>query len=261
MAADGAMDKPDIEGPGDETQFGYERVPTSSKTARVKRVFDAVSPRYDLMNDLMSGGLHRLWKRFAVEILKLRPSHTVLDLAGGTGDIAQLLVKRFAGRNRVLVSDINAQMLWRGRDRALDAGLVAGLEYVQGNAEALPFASGSIDRVIMGFGLRNVTHKSAALGEIARVLRPGGRVVVLEFSTVNTPLLARAYDFYSFQALPRLGQLVAGDGDSYRYLAESIRVHPDQETLKFMLERAGFQQVNYFNLLAGIVAVHAGWKC
>lgn len=249
----------DAQGDGDSL-FGYERVPAAVKTARVKRVFDAVSPRYDLMNDLMSAGLHRLWKRFAVDLLKLRPGHVVLDLAGGTGDIARLLATRFPGQNRVLVSDINAQMLWRGRDRALDAGLASGLEYVQGNAEALPFASASIDRVIMGFGLRNVTHKQPALAEIARVLRPGGRLAVLEFSTVKTPLLARAYDFYSFQALPRLGQLIAGDGDSYRYLAESIRVHPDQEALKFMLERAAFEDVRYYNLLAGIVAVHVGWK-
>ena len=253
--------EPPMDGPGEGASlFGYERVQPAVKTARVKRVFDAVSPRYDLMNDLMSAGLHRLWKRFAVDLLKLRPGHVVLDLAGGTGDIARLLAQRFPGQNRVLVSDINAQMLWRGRDRALDAGLASGLEYVQGNAEALPFASASIDRVIMGFGLRNVTHKHQALAEIARVLRPGGRVAVLEFSTVKTPLLARVYDFYSFQALPRLGQWVTGDGDSYRYLAESIRVHPDQEALKFMLERAGFEGVRYFNLLAGIVAVHVGWK-
>ena len=253
--------EPPMDGPGEGASlFGYERVQPAVKTARVKRVFDAVSPRYDLMNDLMSAGLHRLWKRFAVDLLKLRPGHVVLDLAGGTGDIARLLVQRFPGHNRVLVSDINAQMLWRGRDRALDAGLASGLEYVQGNAEALPFASASIDRVIMGFGLRNVTHKQQALAEIARVLSPGGRVAVLEFSTVKTPLLARAYDFYSFQALPRLGQWVTGDGASYRYLAESIRVHPDQEALKFMLERAGFEGVRYFNLLAGIVAVHVGWK-
>lgn len=243
-----------------ESLFGYERVAPGTKTARVRRVFDAVSPRYDLMNDLMSAGLHRLWKRFAVDLLKLRPGHVVLDLAGGTGDIARLLARRFPGRNQVLVSDINAQMLWRGRDRSLDAGVVEGVEYVQANAEALPFASGSIDRVTMGFGLRNVTHKQVALGEIARVLRPGGRLVVLEFSAVKSPLLARAYDAYSFQVLPRLGQLVAGDGDSYRYLAESIRVHPDQEALKFMMERAGFEDVRYHNLLAGVVAVHAGWK-
>jgi demethylmenaquinone methyltransferase / 2-methoxy-6-polyprenyl-1,4-benzoquinol methylase len=247
------------DGAGDSL-FGYERVAPAVKTARVKRVFDAVSPRYDLMNDLMSAGMHRLWKRFAVDLLKLRPGHVVLDLAGGTGDIARLLATRFPGQNRVLVSDINAQMLWRGRDRALDAGLASGLEYVQGNAESLPFASASIDRVIMGFGLRNVTHKQQALAEIARVLRPGGRLAVLEFSTVKLPLLARAYEIYSFQALPRLGQLIAGDGDSYRYLAESIRVHPDQDALKFMMERAAFEDVRYFNLLAGIVAVHVGWK-
>jgi demethylmenaquinone methyltransferase/2-methoxy-6-polyprenyl-1,4-benzoquinol methylase len=173
-------------------------------------VFDAVSPRYDLMNDLMSAGLHRLWKRFAVDLLKLRPGHVVLDLAGGTGDIARLLVKRFPGQNRVLVSDINAQMLWRGRDRALDAGLVEGLEYVQGNAEALPFASASIDRVTMGFRSAQCHAQGSGPRRNRARAAPGGRVAVLEFSAVKTPLLSRAYDFYSFQALPRLGQLGGG---------------------------------------------------
>lgn len=243
-----------------ESLFGYERVAPGVKTARVRQVFDSVAARYDLMNDLMSGGLHRLWKRYAVELLKLRPGHTVLDLAGGTGDIARLLARRFPGQNRVIVSDINAQMLWRGRDRALDDGLVAGLDYVQANAESLPLASASIDRVTIGFGLRNVTHKSRALAEMARVLRPGGCALVLEFSQVQAPLLARVYDFYSFKVLPQLGRLVTGDADSYRYLAESIRVHPDQQAVQLMLERAGFARVRYYNVMAGVVAVHIGWK-
>ena len=243
-----------------ESLFGFERVAPGVKTARVRQVFDSVAARYDLMNDLMSGGLHRLWKRYAVELLKLRPGHTVLDLAGGTGDIARLLAQRFPGQNRVIVSDINAQMLWRGRDRALDDGIVAGLAYVQANAESLPLASGSIDRVTIGFGLRNVTYKSRALAEMARVLRPGGCALVLEFSQVQAPLLARVYDFYSFKVLPQLGRLVTGDADSYRYLAESIRVHPDQQALQLMLERAGFARVRYYNLMAGVVAVHIGWK-
>ena len=243
-----------------DSLFGYERVAPAVKTVRVRQVFDSVSSRYDLMNDLMSVGLHRLWKRYAVELLQLRPGHIVVDLAGGTGDIARLLAQRFPGQNRVIVCDINAQMLWRGRDRALDEGVCAGLDYVQGNAEALPFASASIDRLIMGFGLRNVTHKNQALAEMVRVLRPGGCALVLEFSQVRAPLMARAYDFYSFNVLPHLGRWIAGDADSYRYLAESIRVHPDQAALSKMFERAGFERVRCLNLLGGVVAVHIGWK-
>jgi demethylmenaquinone methyltransferase/2-methoxy-6-polyprenyl-1,4-benzoquinol methylase len=242
------------------TAFGFEQVAPATKTARVKRVFDSVSPRYDLMNDLMSGGLHRLWKRYAVLQLKLRPGHRVLDLAGGTGDLARLLARQHRGHNEVIVCDINASMLARGRDRLQDDGVVAGLRFVQGNAEALPFPAGSIDRVIMGFGLRNVTFKTRALAEIARVLTAGGRTVILEFSRVRAPLLARLYDAYSFQVLPRLGAAIAGDGDSYRYLAESIRVHPDQEALALMMERAGLSDVTHLDLLGGVVAMHAAWK-
>ena len=255
------MADPDFDAPGEQGAFfGYEQVAPAEKTARVRQVFDSVSARYDLMNDLMSGGMHRLWKRYALELLKLRPGHAVLDLAGGTGDIARLLARRYPGRNHVVVCDINAQMLTRGRDRLLDAGLASGLDYVQANAEALPYATGSFDRLTIAFGLRNVTHKQQALAEMYRVLRPSGLALVLEFSHVQAPRLAQAYDFYSFQVLPRLGRMVAGDADSYRYLAESIRVHPDQETLKGMMEQAGFARVRYLSLLGGIVAIHTGWK-
>ena len=240
----------------DDSYFGYERVAPSTKTARVRAVFDSVASRYDLMNDLMSGGLHRLWKRFAVALLDARAGQRVLDLAGGTGDIARLVAKR---RAQVLVCDINAHMLARGRDRAIDGGQTA-LLHVQANAEALPLPATTVDRVIVGFGLRNVTHKQQALAEIERVLRPGGRVVVLEFSQPRSPWVARAYDLYSFKVLPTLGRWVAKDADSYRYLAESIRMHPDQESLKLMLEQAGFAAVRYYNIMAGIVAIHVGWK-
>lgn len=238
--------------------FGYERVSARDKTTRVRGVFDSVAERYDLMNDLMSGGLHRLWKRHAVTLLDVRAGHTVLDLAGGTADLSRLIAGR-AADVEVVCSDINARMLARGRDRSLDAGHAGAIVYVQANAERLPFGDASLDRVIIGFGLRNVTYKSVALAEMARVLRPGGRAVVLEFSTVQAPLLARLYETYSFRVLPHLGRLVAGDADSYRYLAESIRVHPDQEALRFMMERAGFASVKYYNLLGGVVAVHVGW--
>jgi demethylmenaquinone methyltransferase / 2-methoxy-6-polyprenyl-1,4-benzoquinol methylase len=242
------------------SMFGYERVDSTEKTRRVRGVFDAVADRYDLMNDLMSGGLHRLWKRYAVTLLDVRPGQEILDLAGGTADLTRLI----AGRNerlRVWCSDINARMLARGRERSIDAGCAGGIHYVQANAEQLPFASASLDRVIIGFGLRNVTHKSRALEEMVRVLVPGGRAVILEFSTVQAPLLARLYDTYSFNILPRLGKMVARDEASYRYLAESIRVHPDQESLALMMERAGFAATRYHNLVGGIVAAHVGWTC
>ncbi len=243
-----------------DTQFGYERVAPAVKTARVRGVFDSVAARYDVMNDLMSGGLHRLWKRYAVELLDLRPGLRVLDLACGTGDLSRLIAARTGQRAELVCSDYNAQMLGRGRDRLTDAGIVKNISFVQANAEALPFASASLDRVIIGFGLRNVTDKSAALGEMERVLRPGGRALVLEFSQVRSRFLAGLYEHYSFKILPRIGRLVAGDGDSYRYLAESIRVHPDQEALKIMLQRAGFARIRYYNLMAGVVAVHIGTK-
>jgi demethylmenaquinone methyltransferase/2-methoxy-6-polyprenyl-1,4-benzoquinol methylase len=241
-------------------RFGFEHLSPESKTARVRAVFDSVAHRYDLMNDLMSGGLHRLWKRIAVELLDLRGCRDVLDLASGTGDLARLIRRRSGGRARVVACDINAGMLTRGRDRSIDAGLIEGLAYVQADAEALPFPNACMDRVIMGFGLRNVTRKTRALAEIHRVLRPGGFALILEFSRVKSPALAWLYDLYSFRALPLLGRLVAGDADSYRYLAESIRVHPDEAALALMLERAGFERVRCHTLMTGIVALHRGWK-
>ena len=240
-------------GPG--THFGFERVSPDEKTRRVRGVFDSVASRYDLMNDLMSGGLHRAWKRFAVEISGVRPGARVLDLAGGTGDLAERFARRVGPSGTVVHTDVNGAMLAVGRDRLIDAGLV--LPTVQCNAEALPFRDRSFDCVTIGFGLRNVTHKERALAEMRRVLVPGGVALVLEFSRV-APVFARVYDWYSFNVLPRLGRLVAHDEASYRYLAESIRVHPDQEQLKAMMEECGFDRVDYHNLAAGVVALHVG---
>ena len=239
----------------DKTQFGYEAVTPGEKTRRVRGVFDSVAGRYDLMNDLMSGGLHRLWKRFAIEVSGTRAGSRVLDLAGGTGDLARLFAQRVGNSGRVIHTDINGAMLTAGRDRLLDAGIV--LPTVQCDAEALPFAGGAFDCVSIAFGLRNVTRKEHALAEMRRVLKPGGTALVLEFSRVAAPL-APAYDWYSFNVLPRLGKLIANDAASYRYLAESIRVHPDQETLKRMMVEAGFDSVDYHNLFAGVVALHTG---
>jgi demethylmenaquinone methyltransferase/2-methoxy-6-polyprenyl-1,4-benzoquinol methylase len=237
------------------THFGYEQVTPEEKTRRVRGVFDSVATRYDVMNDLMSGGLHRLWKRYAVALAQVRQGERVLDLAGGTGDLARLLAGRVGERGTVVHTDINGAMLTAGRDRLLDAGIA--LPTVQCNAEQLPFASRAFDCVTIAFGLRNVTHKERALEEMRRVLKPGGRALVLEFSKVAAPL-ARPYDWYSFRVLPLLGRVVARDAASYRYLAESIRMHPDQETLKSLMERAGFDRVEYHNLSAGVVAVHIG---
>jgi demethylmenaquinone methyltransferase / 2-methoxy-6-polyprenyl-1,4-benzoquinol methylase len=220
-------------------------------------VFDSVASRYDLMNDLMSAGLHRLWKRIAVERSGARPGDQVLDVAAGTGDLARLLARRVGPTGSVVLTDINRSMLGRGRDRLLDEGLV--LPVAQCDAERLPFPSSRFDCVTIAFGLRNVTRKEAALAEMRRVLRPGGRLLVLEFSRVWGPL-QRVYDAYSFGVLPRVGRLVAGDADSYRYLAESIRTHPDQEQLKSMMEAAGFERVDYLNLTAGVVALHRGFR-
>lgn len=239
------------------TDFGYQNVPEDEKSRRVADVFDSVADRYDLMNDLMSLGLHRLWKRFAVAQSLVTPGARVLDVAGGTGDLARLFVQRVGSQGEVVVTDINAAMLRRGRDRLLDAGLA--LPVVQCDAERLPFATGYFDCVSVAFGLRNVTHKELALAEMHRVLRAGGRLLVLEFSRVWQPLRP-LYDAYSFNVLPRLGQLVAKDAAAYRYLAESIRMHPDQEHLKRMMEEAGLERVEYFNLAAGVVALHRAYK-
>ena len=235
--------------------FGYEQVSPDEKTRRVRGVFDSVARRYDVMNDLMSGGLHRAWKRFAVETSGVRPGARVLDVAGGTGDLARLFAQRVGPAGSVVHTDINGAMLAAGRDKLVDNGVV--LPTVQCNAEALPFGARTFDAVTIGFGLRNVTHKDRALAEMARVLVPGGVALVLEFSRVAGPL-APASDWYSFKVLPLLGRVVANDAASYRYLAESIRVHPDQETLKAMMERSGFDRVDYYNLAAGVVALHVG---
>ena len=242
------------------THFGYQDVPWSEKARRVRGVFDSVAPKYDLMNDLMSGGLHRLWKQFTLSQTQLRPGQRALDVAGGTGDLARGMHSQVGERGLVVLSDINGAMLERGRDRLLDAGLARGIEYVQANAEKLPFADGSFDCVTIGFGLRNVTDKPAALASMRRVLRPGGRLIVLEFSQPVAPGLKPLYDTYSFRVLPLLGRLVAGDEPSYRYLAESLRMHPDQETLLGMLRDAGLEDCRYHNLAGGIVAVHRGYR-
>ena len=238
-----------------ETDFGFERVPWSDKARRVRGVFDSVAHKYDVMNDLMSAGMHRGWKRFTVALSGVRAGGRVLDLAGGTGDLAKLFAQRARPFGTVVHTDINGAMLAAGRDRLIDQGIV--LPTVQCNAEALPFRDRWFDCVSIGFGLRNVTRKERALAEMARVLVPGGVALVLEFSRVARPL-APLYDWYSFNVLPLLGRLVVNDAASYRYLAESIRVHPDQEALKTLMERSGFDRVDYYNLAAGAVALHAG---
>ncbi len=243
-----------------KTHFGYQEVDEAEKAGRVGQVFESVADRYDLMNDLMSLGIHRLWKRFTIFTAGLRPGDRVLDLAGGTGDLAALMAPRVGAQGRVVLSDINAPMLEVGRRRLVDRGIVGNVDYVLADAEVLPFADNHFDCVTMAFGLRNVTHKERALQAIHRVLRPGGKLLVLEFSQVRGRLLRRLYDGYSFSVLPRLGRLVAQDDQSYRYLAESIRMHPDQEALKTMMEAAGFGRCDYHNLSAGVVAVHRGFK-
>lgn len=244
----------------DQTHFGYEQVAASEKVNRVGEVFDSVASRYDVMNDVMSFGVHRVWKHFTIEQTSARPGQSVLDLAGGTGDLAIKLSKRVGPKGRVVLADINAAMLSQGRDRLTDMGIIGNVSYAQVNAETLPFEDDSFDCVTMAFGLRNVTNKDKALASICRVLKPGGRALILEFSKPVLPVLSKAYDAYSFTALPVMGKLIAGDADSYRYLAESIRMHPDQETLKTMLEQAGFDDVSYHNMTGGIVALHKGFK-
>ncbi|MGB0135362.1 bifunctional demethylmenaquinone methyltransferase/2-methoxy-6-polyprenyl-1,4-benzoquinol methylase UbiE [Dokdonella sp.] len=242
------------------THFGFREVAESDKARLVGEVFTSVARKYDIMNDLMSFGIHRLWKRHFAATSGVRAGDAVLDLAGGTGDIAALLLPRVGSDGRIVIADINGDMLRVGRDRLIDRGLLRGLDFAQVDAEALPFPDRSFDCVTMAFGLRNVTRKDRALAEIHRVLKPGGRALVLEFSTVREPLLKPLYDFHSFSVLPRLGKLIAGDDSSYRYLSESIRKHPDQETLKAMMESAGLERVDVRNLSAGIVAIHRGYR-
>jgi demethylmenaquinone methyltransferase/2-methoxy-6-polyprenyl-1,4-benzoquinol methylase len=242
------------------TDFGYEQVPWDEKKERVRGVFDSVASRYDLMNDVMSGGLHRLWKRFTIAKSGLRPGQQALDVASGSGDLALGLARRVGRSGRVIVTDINAAMLAEGRNRLLNAGIAGNVQYVLADAEALPFTDASFHCVTIGFGLRNVTDKDAALASLYRVLKPGGRLLVLEFSKPHLGPFAPLYELYSFQVLPRFGELLAGDAASYRYLAESIRRHPDQETLKGMMERQGFERCEYYNLTAGIVALHVGYR-
>ena len=241
-----------------DTHFGYQTVDDASKAGRVRGVFDSVASKYDLMNDLMSMGLHRAWKAYTVAVANLQEGQRVLDIAGGTGDLARAFAKRVGASGTVVHTDINEAMLRRGRDRLLDAGLVLPTAICDG--EKLPFATTSFDLVSVAFGLRNMTHKELALAEMNRVLKPGARLLVLEFSKVAPPL-AKAYDWYSFKVLPRIGQWVAHDGDSYRYLAESIRMHPGQAELKSLMKTAGFGHVDVHNLSAGVVALHVGIKC
>lgn len=245
----------------DTTHFGYSEIPAADKQGRVGAVFDSVADNYDLMNDVMSFGIHHLWKRFTLEMCALRPGHRVLDLAGGTGDLALKHAQRVGQSGQVILADINASMLRRGRDRVIDAGLIGRIDSVQVNAESLPFADASFDCITIAFGLRNVTDKGKALASMQRVLKPGGRLCVLEFSKPLYPGLEKLYDLYSFRILPRLGEFIARDRASYQYLAESIRMHPDQQTLReIMLEQGGFDEVEVHNLSGGIVALHRAIK-
>ncbi len=239
------------------THFGFETVPEDDKAKRVAGVFTSVASNYDIMNDLMSAGLHRIWKRFAISVSGVRKGQRVLDVAGGSADLSRLFLKEVGDTGQVVLTDINNAMLRVGRDRLLDEGIVTPT--AQCDAEHLPFPDNYFDCVSIAFGLRNVTHKDAALREMKRVLKPGGRVIVLEFSKVAKPL-EKAYDLYSFKVLPKLGELIAHDAESYRYLAESIRMHPGQEELKRMMEGAGLSRVEYFNMTGGVVAVHRGYK-
>ncbi len=242
------------------THFGYKTVDAEKKEALVADVFHSVAAKYDLMNDLMSLGIHRLWKRFTIECSGIRPGQKVLDLAGGTGDLTARFSRIVGEQGEVILADINDSMLKVGRNKLRDKGLVGNIRYVQANAEALPFPDNYFDLITIGFGLRNVTHKEQALASMFRVLKPGGRLLVLEFSKPTNAVMSKLYDLYSFHLLPRMGKLVAGDAESYQYLAESIRMHPDQETLKGMMEQVGFDDVSYFNLTQGVVAVHRGYK-
>jgi demethylmenaquinone methyltransferase/2-methoxy-6-polyprenyl-1,4-benzoquinol methylase len=244
----------------DLTHFGFRDVQKSQKAVQVAEVFHSVAGKYDLMNDLMSMGVHRLWKRFTIELSGVRPGHQVLDIAGGTGDLAMKFSDLVGPSGKVVLADINASMLKVGRSRLADSGYAGNIEYVQADAEHLPFPDNSFNAVSIAFGLRNVTDKDQALRDMARVLKPGGKLMVLEFSKPTNPLLSKTYDTYSFTALPFMGKLIAGDSESYKYLAESIRMHPDQDTLKAMMETAGFANCKYHNMTGGIVALHVGIK-
>ncbi|MBC9249053.1 bifunctional demethylmenaquinone methyltransferase/2-methoxy-6-polyprenyl-1,4-benzoquinol methylase [Pseudomonas alcaligenes] len=242
------------------THFGYQDVPESQKAEKVAEVFHSVAAKYDLMNDVLSGGLHRLWKRFTIELSGVRPGNRVLDIAGGTGDLTRKFSSLVGPQGEVVLADINDSMLKVGRDRLLDKGVAGNVLFVQADAEALPFPDNHFDVVTIAFGLRNVTRKENALRSMLRVLKPGGRLLVLEFSKPGNKLLAKAYDTYSFAFMPLAGKLISNDADSYRYLAESIRMHPDQDTLKAMMVDAGFERVTYHNMTGGIVALHRGIK-
>ena len=244
----------------DRTHFGYKEVDTDAKAGMVADVFHSVASRYDLMNDLMSGGIHRVWKRFTIELSGVRAGDAVLDIAGGTGDLAARFSDIVGANGRVVLADINDSMLKVGRDKLLDTGHMGNLEFVQADAQYLPFPDDTFDCITIAFGLRNVTDKDLALCSMLRVLKPGGRLLVLEFSKPDNPLLSKAYDAYSFKVLPFMGRLVANDAESYQYLAESIRMHPDQETLKDMMEEAGFSRCEYHNMTGGVVALHKGVK-
>ena len=241
------------------THFGYKTVSADDKAGMVRGVFDSVASRYDLMNDLMSAGLHRIWKRYTIDQAAIKPGNVVLDLAGGTGDLARAFAGKVGKGGHVVLADINAAMLRQGRSRLVDAGVSGNVTIAQVDAQELPFESGTFDCVTMAFGLRNVTDKDAALASIFRVLKPGGKAMILEFSEPNKAIKP-AYEVYSFKVLPALGRLVADDPDSYQYLAESIRMHPDQETLKSMMETAGFERCRFHNMAAGIVALHIGYR-
>jgi demethylmenaquinone methyltransferase/2-methoxy-6-polyprenyl-1,4-benzoquinol methylase len=242
------------------THFGFQQVPEDQKAGKVADVFDSVADKYDVMNDVMSFGVHRIWKRFTLEMSDVRKGQCILDLAGGTGDLAAKFASRVGAQGKIVVADINAAMLQRGRERLVNEGFVGNVDYVQADAETLPFPDNHFDCITMAFGLRNVTHKDRALASMYRVLKPAGRLLVLEFSKLNIPALQPLYDLYSFKLLPLMGKLIARDADSYRYLAESIRMHPDQDELKHMMETAGFERCEYFNLSGGIVALHRGYK-
>lgn len=242
------------------THFGYETVAVKEKQAKVADVFHSVAAKYDLMNDLMSFGVHRLWKRITIDLSGARRGNRILDLAGGTGDLTKKFSKIVGPEGQVVLADINSSMLNVGRDRLSDQGYVGNIEYVQANAEYLPFEDNSFDVITIAFGLRNVTDKDAALRSMARVLKPGGRLLVLEFSKPTNPLMSKLYDMYSFSALPAMGKLVTNDAESYKYLAESIRMHPDQETLRGMMEQAGLVRCSYHNMTSGVVALHRGLK-